>query len=403
MRIPFTLNEFMSVFVEYNRAFGFVPVITYALGIAAVVLVLRGGVTKDRLVSAVLAAFWIWNGAAYHIGFFRAINPPATVFGALFIMQGLLFLILGVLGRRLPFAGPRGVAGWGGGTFIVYAMVLYPILGHLLGHVYPASPVFGMAPCPTTIFTFGMLLLVRERVPGYLLVIPVLWSIVGLSAAVSLGIYEDFGLTIAGLCGTVLLLRRARRGSLPAPAGAARGIVIGAVLSMAAIAAQPAAANAANDTLLTGGFGGPAARVDVVSDEPTLFVGGRGGFLLKDRLSVGGGGYVGIPLTNADDRAAGYGGLCVELFLFPGRRVNVSVDTLLGAGGTEYRDDDGATRSEAFLAVEPGLHVNLRLTEVVTLSPGVRYLHTIPLSGTTAGAENLRSLSAAILLRFGRL
>ena len=42
------------------------------------------------------------------------------------------------------------------------------------GHVYPAAPMFGVTPCPLVIFTFGMLLLSRERAPWPLLVIPAL-------------------------------------------------------------------------------------------------------------------------------------------------------------------------------------------------------------------------------------
>lgn len=48
-----------------------------------------------------------------------------------------------------------------------------PSLGVAIGHTYPAQPTFGL-PCPTTIFTFGLLLWVRPPVPWSLLVIPVL-------------------------------------------------------------------------------------------------------------------------------------------------------------------------------------------------------------------------------------
>jgi hypothetical protein len=89
-------------------------------------------------------------------------------------------------------------------------MLGYPLLGSAFGHLYPVSPVFGVAPCPTVIFTFGLLLWSTARVPGYVLVIPFLWSLLGFSAAVSLGMREDYGLVVAGLLGTALLLLRGR-------------------------------------------------------------------------------------------------------------------------------------------------------------------------------------------------
>ena len=94
-----------------------------------------------------------------------------------------------------------------GGMFLIYALVIYPALGYWLGHRYPAAPTFGL-PCPTTIFTFGMLLWTNRRVPLYLLPIPFAWSLIGISAAMSLGMTEDYGLLVAGLVGASLIILR---------------------------------------------------------------------------------------------------------------------------------------------------------------------------------------------------
>jgi hypothetical protein len=72
-------------------------------------------------------------------------------------------------------------------------------------------PVFGVTPCPVTIFTFGLLLWTERPVPRLLLVIPFLWSLVGVSAAISLDRGEDLGLVVAALLGTALLLWRNHR------------------------------------------------------------------------------------------------------------------------------------------------------------------------------------------------
>jgi hypothetical protein len=54
-------------------------------------------------------------------------------------------------------------------------------------------------PCPTTIFTFGVLLFVNKKISVPVLITPFLWSLMGLSAAVNLSIYDDFGSLIAGV------------------------------------------------------------------------------------------------------------------------------------------------------------------------------------------------------------
>lgn len=147
-------------------------------------------------------------GAAYHISYFSAINKAAYIFGALFVIQGILFLAYGVFKPVALRPGPN-IYTLVGLAFILYAMVIYPILGYMQGHGYPQSPVFGVAPCPVTIFTFGLLLL-AERVPKQIVLIPLFWSVVGFSAAFNMGIREDFGLFAAGLVGSSIIILKGR-------------------------------------------------------------------------------------------------------------------------------------------------------------------------------------------------
>lgn len=91
-------------------------------------------------------------------------------------------------------------------------MVLYPLAGMWAGHRYPELPMFGITPCPLTLFTFGLLLLTTAPVPRPLLVIPFVWSLIGGSAALLLGIPQDWVLLFSGVPIPTLLLRdRARR------------------------------------------------------------------------------------------------------------------------------------------------------------------------------------------------
>ena len=99
--------------------------------------------------------------------------------------------------------------GTGGAALIVFALVIYPILAYVAGHRFPATPTFGL-PCPTTILTLGLLLWADPPRPWSVLVIPLAWSALGASAAVQLGVWEDFGLVAAGgLTLALMLLPRA--------------------------------------------------------------------------------------------------------------------------------------------------------------------------------------------------
>jgi hypothetical protein len=200
----------MAVFARYNEAVWPAQLVLNALALLAVGLAIRKRSASDGAISAILALFWLWMGTAYHLAFFTTINPAAYLFGALSVVQGVLLLGAGIRARQLAFRFRPTHAGIIGAAFVAYALVLYPLLGFLLGHVYPKAPTFGL-PCPTTIFTFGLLLWSERRVPLAVVVIPLLWSTVGTVASVTLGVVEDFGLGVAGLVGTAAILAENRR------------------------------------------------------------------------------------------------------------------------------------------------------------------------------------------------
>lgn len=213
MDLPFTVGQFLEVFRDYNHAIWPAQIVAYLLGIGAVVLVVRQARRANRLVSLFLSAMWFWMGLVYHIAFFSQINPAAYVFGAFFLGQGALFL-LAALGRLdLDFRFTGDIYGISGAILIAYALVVYPIIGTALGHGYPYAPVFGVAPCPTTIFTFGLLLWTKPVVSKWLFVIPGIWAVIGFMAAISLGIREDIGLLVAGVVCIGLVFRRSRQTS----------------------------------------------------------------------------------------------------------------------------------------------------------------------------------------------
>ena len=209
--IPFTVEQFFAIFGNYNDAIWPSQIVAYILGIVVLVLAFRGDTLSSGIISGILALFWIWMGVFYHIVQFSVINPAAWIFGIFYILQGLLFFLFGTIWGRLAFRFMLKPLPIIGGCFILYAMVVYPLLGIGFGHSYPRAPMFGVAPCPTTIFTFGILLWATKAMPIYLLVIPLLWSIIGMSAAVNLRVPQDYGLVVAGLLGTALILNRDRK------------------------------------------------------------------------------------------------------------------------------------------------------------------------------------------------
>ena len=208
--LPFTIDQFLGVFERYNQAIWPMHIVAYILAIGVIFLAAKKTRYSDQIISMILACFWAWMGIVYHLMFFSTINGAAMGFGILFIVQAILWLVFGVIRPKLSFQLDTNPYALTGVVLIVYAMLVYPILGTLLGHGYPRSPSFGVAPCPTTIFSFGLLLWTTARVPKTVLIIPLIWSLLGFSAAVSLGVREDIGLVLAGVLSVALLLWRDR-------------------------------------------------------------------------------------------------------------------------------------------------------------------------------------------------
>jgi uncharacterized protein DUF6064 len=194
MHLPFTEAQFLSGLADYNVAFT-IPIIALWL-LTAAVLVVSTVRHIDRWVAGLLALHWLWSGVLYHWLYFTRINPAARVFGALFVLQAVLFLWFGVVRRRLEFRWGRHPRQLMAAALVAYGLV-YPALVLASGLRWPSMPVFGV-PCPTTLVSLGLLLTVAPGTLRGLSVIPVLWAAVGGSAAILLGVFPDYMLLVGG-------------------------------------------------------------------------------------------------------------------------------------------------------------------------------------------------------------
>jgi hypothetical protein len=205
MQLPFTLEQFLDVFGTYNRTMWPGAAILWLVTLALLVRLLRGDAKASVAFSFLLAAHWVWAGVAYHFAYFSAVNPAAHLFGVVFLIQAALFAWRGGFAGAIKFEPDGSARARVGVGLMVYSLV-YPGLGLAFGLEYPRMPTFGV-PCPSTILTAGALLQVRTPQVRWLAIIPLLWSVVGSSAAFLLGVRADFVLTLAGGLVLVHILR----------------------------------------------------------------------------------------------------------------------------------------------------------------------------------------------------
>ncbi|KPK77815.1 MAG: hypothetical protein AMS25_16515 [Gemmatimonas sp. SM23_52] len=213
-----SVQVFFDLIRSYNTAIWPVHVLTLVLGVTALVLAVRKTRESDKIISGILAFLWLWSGVVFLMVFLGPWTPILLGFalpgfgymsGALFIVQGIVFLWFGVVRSTLSFKLTADIHGVIGAVLIAYAVVIYPIVGYATGHPLPGYPVFGTAACPVAIFTVGMLLWTNRRMPQFIPVIPMIWGLAGILAVVAIKVWADVGLFIAGILGFVILRRNA--------------------------------------------------------------------------------------------------------------------------------------------------------------------------------------------------
>ena len=193
--MPFSRDAFLGVFATYNGAVWPFVLALWLLTAALVVGLFSGVRAWSRLTRVVLAIHWLWAGAVYHAMYFTAINPAAWAFAAVFVAQAVMTIPATSLDRliRLDVRSLRGSVST---ALIVYSLA-YPLIVWMDGFVYPRMPTFGV-PCPTVMFTIGVLLASSTESIA-LAAVPVAWSLIAAGAAWSFGVHADFALPAAAV------------------------------------------------------------------------------------------------------------------------------------------------------------------------------------------------------------
>ena len=200
----------MTMMANYNMAIWPLQIVVYILTITILVLLFKGAKHSGRIFSSCLGVLWIWVGFVFNYLYFSKISPGAFLFAVLFLVQGFLFLYFGAIKERLVFVFKAKLKSIVGLLIVAYSLIGYPSIEYLLNRGYPEILPFGLAPCPLTVFTLGMLLLMKNEFPVIMAIIPLLYSF-GSIIPVSVGVFEDIGLLTAGILFLLFFLLEKRK------------------------------------------------------------------------------------------------------------------------------------------------------------------------------------------------
>ena len=200
--LPVTPEVYWRLIERVNEAWWPLQLLTLALGLAALVMALRG---NRRIAWLLLAPAWLSSGVIFHLNYYAELNWAASWFGRGFIAQA------GVLLALVAFAGPGkvqyqpGTASTAIGAILaISALLAYPLIALTLGGGATHAEIFGLHPDPTAIATLGILLAAHRGPATWLaLPIPLLASLLATLTLVALE--ADWAYLPAAAAGVALL------------------------------------------------------------------------------------------------------------------------------------------------------------------------------------------------------
>jgi hypothetical protein len=172
-----------------------------------------------------------------------------------------------------------------------------------------------------------------------------------------------------------------------------------------------------------GGFGAPVVKYTQIIGEPSLLVGGRGGWIINHTFVIGGGGYGLVNNIRSTEPGSfifpygdtflnfGYGGLELEYIGQSDKLIHYSVLVLLGGGSVSYinkgfdgdifGESDLDSPADIFFVLEPGVSIELNVTTFFRINGGISYRFISGAAFDTYSNSDLAGLSAVLTFKFG--
>jgi hypothetical protein len=220
--LMFSPETYYRLFELYNADVWPAQIMALAAGVAIFVLMVRGPRWRGQAAATLLAAAWFAVAWAYFLERYATINLAAPYLAWGFAAQAVLIAVSGVLMGRLTFNNPKLLAGKVGVALFLFAILLQPLIGPLIGREWSGVELFGLAPDPTVLATLGVLV-AADRIRLELFVIPVLWCAITGAILWIIGSPEVLLMPSIGLSTLVLATYRSLS-SLPPHKSGHRGV-----------------------------------------------------------------------------------------------------------------------------------------------------------------------------------
>ena len=196
-----------SISGAYNNAIFPMQIIAMVTGITLTYfLFAKPNGRTNNLMKAYLAFTFAWDGIVFFLIFGKEL--PGTFLGAPLFIVTAVFFVTDIFTKKTEFKLPD--ARWHKylTIFWILCAFLYPLIGLPLGHHYPRSCMFGVFPCPTTVFALALLAAAIPKVDKKIYILLLVWALPSIGKCFGvLDLYEDCILFVAGVYGLTVLVK----------------------------------------------------------------------------------------------------------------------------------------------------------------------------------------------------
>lgn len=166
----------------------------------------KPGTKTNKMMKAYLSFTFAWNGIIFFLIFGKEL--PGIFLGApLFIIVAILFA-WDIFGNKTQLRLPD--IKWQRYLMMFWILLafLYPLIGLAFGHYYPKTCIFGVMPCPTTVFALALLVAAIPKVDKKVYVLLLVWALPAFGKCLgALNLYEDCVLFWTGIYALIMLIK----------------------------------------------------------------------------------------------------------------------------------------------------------------------------------------------------
>lgn len=207
---PYDAEVLALTYAQYNTAIWPAQPAALLLALAALGLAAWPRRGSDRLVGAILVAFWLWCGLVFFLRHMAPLDFMAPVYGGVFVVQAAL-LAWALVWRRGAFRFRPEATSAAALAIAAAALFGLPALSVLGEAGWGGAQIVGLAPGPTALFTLALLLPAEGRRRRLLMVVPLAWCALAGALAWALAVPEAWPLPLLGAVALILTFWGSRR------------------------------------------------------------------------------------------------------------------------------------------------------------------------------------------------